>query len=228
MDSMIHLANLLYLASFTMRDILRLRILTVIAASSLITYYYFQAEPLLPAIYWNLAFIALNLYWIGRILLERRPVRLSEDEVQLCNMVFNSLTPQEMLKLLKLAHWEDVPVGKWLVEAGKKVDRLCVIFSGRARVEAQGKPVTDLGPGELIGQMSFITNEPAAVHIVAAEPTRCVTWYKSTLKDFLSLHPDLRAAFQVVLGMDLSHRVKAAWTQKGEGDTATLQPNEES
>ena len=217
MGSMVHVANLLYLASFMMRDILWLRVLTVIGASFLLPYYYFQAEPLLPAIYWNLAFIALNLYWIGRILLERRPVRLSADEVQLCNMVFHSLTPQEMLKLLKLAHWEDVPVGKWLVEAGKKVDRLRVIFSGRARVEAQGTPVTDLGPGDLIGQISFITNEPAPVRIVAAEPTRCVTWYKSTLKDFLSLHPDLRAAFQVVLGIDLSHKVKAAWTPTGDG-----------
>lgn len=221
MDSMVHVANLLYLVSFTMRDILRLRVLTVIAASCLMPYYYFQAEPLLPAIYWNLTFVALNLYWIGRILLERRPVQLSEDEVKLCNMVFHSLTPQEMLKLLKLAHWEDVPVGKSLVEAGKRVDRLRVIFSGKARVEARGEPVTELGPGELIGQLSFITNEPAPVRIVAVEPTRCVTWHKSTLKDFLNLHAELRAAFQVVLGMDLSHRVKAAWTEKGEGGAAT-------
>ena len=214
MDVMVHVANLVYFASFTMRDILRLRVLTVIAASCLIPYYYFQTEPLLPAIYWNLVFVALNLYWIGRIVLERRPVQLSEDEVQLCKLVFHSLTPREMLKLLRLAHWEDVPVGKWLVEAGKKVDRLRVIYSGRARVEAQGKPITELGPGELVGQMSFITDEPAPVHIVAAEPTRCVTWYKSTLRDFLNLNPDLRAAFQVVLGVDLSHRVKAAWKRQ--------------
>ena len=147
MDAMVHVANLLYFASFTMRDILRLRVLTVIAASCLIPYYYFQAEPLLPAIYWNLVFIALNLYWIGRLALERRPVKLSEDEVLLCNMVFHSLTPREMLKLLKLAHWEDVPIGKWLVEVGKKVDRLRVIFSGKARVEAQGPAVVELGPG---------------------------------------------------------------------------------
>ena len=73
MGSMVHVANLLYLASFMMRDILWLRVLTVIGASCLLPYYYFQAEPLLPAIYWNLAFIALNLYWIGRILLVSCP-----------------------------------------------------------------------------------------------------------------------------------------------------------
>ena len=38
--------------------------------------------------------------------------------------------------------------------------------------------------------------------------------------DFLNFHPDLRAAFQVVLGMDLSHKVKTAWTQKDEGGEA--------
>ena len=54
-------------------------------------------------------------------------------------MVFHLLTPQEMLKLLELAHLEDVPVGKWLVESGKKVDQPRVIFSGRARLKAQGK-----------------------------------------------------------------------------------------
>ena len=93
-------------------------------------------------------------------------------------------------------------------------------------MEAQGQAVVELGPGELIGQMSFITNEPAPVSIVAAEPTRCVTWHKSTLRDYLDLHPELRAAFQLVLGMDLSHRVKAAWTHKREDGTTTLQPSE--
>ena len=40
-----------------------------------------------------------------------------------------------------------------------------------------------------------------------------------SVNGLLNLHPDLRAAFQVVLGMDLSHRVKAAWTQRGEDGT---------
>ena len=81
-------------------------------------------------------------------------------------------------------------------------------------MEAHGNPVTELGPGELIGQMSFITDELAPVSVVAVEPTRCVTWHKSTLRDFLNVNPDLRGAFQVVLGIDLSHKVKAAWTQQ--------------
>jgi len=39
-------ANLLYLASYSVRDILWLRILTIVAAVLLIPYYYLQAVPL--------------------------------------------------------------------------------------------------------------------------------------------------------------------------------------
>ena len=46
-------ANLLYLASYSVRDILWLRILTIAAAVLLIPYYYLQSQPLWIAISWN-------------------------------------------------------------------------------------------------------------------------------------------------------------------------------
>ena len=76
MDIMIHVANVLYLLSYLMRDILWLRAFTVIAAVCLVSYFFFRPDPLMPAIYWNLLFTSLNIYWIWRLLLERRPVRL--------------------------------------------------------------------------------------------------------------------------------------------------------
>ena len=60
MEALIHSANVLYLVSYTMRDILWLRVFTVIAACCLIPYFYFQTEPLLAPIYWNLLFIVFG------------------------------------------------------------------------------------------------------------------------------------------------------------------------
>jgi hypothetical protein len=54
-----------------MRDILWLRIFTVVAAACLILYFYFLPEPLLTPVYWNILFIALNFFWIARLLHER-------------------------------------------------------------------------------------------------------------------------------------------------------------
>ena len=79
-ELLIHAANLLYLFAFMVRDILWLRILTVIAAAFLIPYFFFRPEPLITPIYWNLVFTGLNLFWIARLLLERRPVKLSAEE----------------------------------------------------------------------------------------------------------------------------------------------------
>ncbi len=71
MDYLVHIANLLYLASYLMRDLIRLRVLTVVAAFCLIPYFYLQPTPLTAPICWNLFFIALNVGWIVRLVREK-------------------------------------------------------------------------------------------------------------------------------------------------------------
>ena len=50
--------------------------------------------------FWNLVLVTLNLFWIIRLLLDRRPVKLSDDEKQLCQITFRTFTPREMKKFL--------------------------------------------------------------------------------------------------------------------------------
>jgi len=66
MESLIYIANGLYVASYFMKDILRLRLLTVTAASCLATYFYSLPEPLWTVIGWNTFFIGLNVFQIAR------------------------------------------------------------------------------------------------------------------------------------------------------------------
>ena len=71
MDSLIYVANILYLLSYMVRDILHLRILTIVAACCLVTYFYNQAEPLMTVVYWNLFFVALNAFQLSNIVFGR-------------------------------------------------------------------------------------------------------------------------------------------------------------
>ena len=66
MESLIFVANGLYVASYFMNDILRLRLLTVTAASYLTAYFSLLPQPLWTCVGWNLFFIALNLFQIAR------------------------------------------------------------------------------------------------------------------------------------------------------------------
>ena len=66
MEYLINIANVLYLLAYFMRDIRWLRAFTIIAASLLSAYFYFQPEPLMTPVYWNLFFGALNAYHLVR------------------------------------------------------------------------------------------------------------------------------------------------------------------
>jgi hypothetical protein len=57
-------------AYFTM-DMLRLRILTLTAATCLAIYFYCQPVPMLNVVAWNVFFIMLNLTQIVRLVLAR-------------------------------------------------------------------------------------------------------------------------------------------------------------
>lgn len=72
METLVYIANVLYLASYFVQDMLRLRILTVFAAACLIGYFYLQPQPMMTVVYWNLFFVALNVFQIGRIVATRR------------------------------------------------------------------------------------------------------------------------------------------------------------
>ena len=211
---LIHAANLLYLFAFMVRDILWLRILAVVAAACLIPYFYFRPEPLMTPIYWNLVFTALNLFWIVRLLLERRPVKLSDQEQRLCELVFRTMTPREMIKILKLATWKEAAEGECFVERNKPLDRLMVIYSGKACAEVDGRNVTELQPGQFIGSISYVTEERAPASIVALEPTRYVSWDKSKLKAFMGKNPDLHSALKTTLAIDLTKWLQASWARE--------------
>ncbi len=71
MEVLINSANILYLLSYFVKDMLKLRILTIVAASCLIAYFYFQPEPMLTVVYWNSFFVAQNLFAIVRLLVKR-------------------------------------------------------------------------------------------------------------------------------------------------------------
>ena len=88
MENLVHIAYVLLLISYVVRGILWLRLMTVVGSLTLLPYYYFQSTPLYEAIGWNLAFIAINVFHIVWLLLDRRPVHLKGEELRLYRLVF--------------------------------------------------------------------------------------------------------------------------------------------
>jgi hypothetical protein len=72
MEYLLSTANVLYLLAYVVRDMLMLRVLTVVAASMLTAYLYLQPEPLVMAACWNLVFVILNAVWAYGLIKARR------------------------------------------------------------------------------------------------------------------------------------------------------------
>jgi CRP-like cAMP-binding protein len=209
MAYLLHTANVLYLLSYLVKDILWLRLLTVVAGVLLMTWAFLQPQPLWASLAWNALFLTINLYQSWLLILERRPVRLSERETLLYRLAFRTLTPREFLKLLALGRWEEAAPETRIVERERGLDRLMVIASGRMGVKVADR-VVELGEGRFVGEMSFITGEAPTADVVALDASRYVSWPRAELKTFLAQHPPLRAAWQSVLGADLVSKLRAA------------------
>lgn len=197
-------ANVLYLASYSVRDILWLRVLTVVAAALLIPYYALQASPLLVAIGWSAVFIAINAYWIARLILERRPVRFTVDEARLRALSFPSLTPREARNLFTMGVWDDVAVSASLVQHDNNSDRLSVILRGVADVVHDGTKIAELGEGQFAGAIDQRAAE-LKIDVVVRKMVRVMCWPHDRLSTFLAARPDVALALERSVGLEVQH-----------------------
>jgi hypothetical protein len=162
----------LLLVAYTVRDILWLRLFAL--ASSLIAMPYFalQPTPLWEALGWSVLFAAINLFQSWRLFVERRPVRLTEEEEHVRQLVFRALPPRKFLQVLSLGAWRTAQAGEHLLERGKPAESVSLIVRGTVRVTRDERVLGELGAGEIVGSALILTGAAADVDAVAVEQVR--------------------------------------------------------
>lgn len=208
-DYLVHFANILLLVSYSVRDILWLRWFAVASALTVVPYYLVQPNVLWPPVLWGLVFVAINLFQIARIYLERRPVVLSADEQKLYDMGFHALRPREFVSLLLAGEWRDAAAGDKVLTEGKPVSSICIVISGTVQVRRQGREVGVIQPGTLIGTAVALTGEPSAVDATFAEAARYICWPLYSIRSFLDKRPELRVTLQALANQDLAKKLEA-------------------
>ena len=198
-------SNLLYLSSYIVRDILWLRILTILAIGLLMPFYGLHQHW--DAVAWEGVFMLINIYQTAVLLHDRRPVRLSDQDKELRDLAFPRLAAHEFRSLMSIAEWKECQAGEALIEQGAVFSRLMILHQGRLVVETGGETLAELGPGRFIGEMSFITGEATTADVRAAEPARYVSWSSDKLETLFKKQPDLRTAVQLLIANDLAAKL---------------------
>jgi CRP-like cAMP-binding protein len=211
METFIHLANGTFLASFLVRDILKLRLLSIAGGAFLLVYFLGSVPIVWPSVGWNVLFACINGLQVVRLLLERRPVRMSEDEHELHRVALGSLSPRQLRTIAKAARFESIREGEVLVHAGRMPDELDVVLEGEVAVEHDGEPLARLGTGKFIGEMSFLTRTPPRASALVCSPgVRVARLDVRELRQMLDADHELHAAMQAILGGDLAAKLRAA------------------
>jgi len=207
---LVHLANVLFLVSYSVRDVLWLRAASVAGGALLLVYFVLQSPPLWAAIGWNLVFATLHLWHIGRLVNERRPVHLTPDEARVFTLAFRSLRPLEVRRLVAAGQVREAREGEVLCERGDRLGELLLVLEGTAEVEVDGERIVTLFPGRFVGEIAFLAGGPASARVRARAGLRYVAWDVATLRRFLDGHDAVKGALQLVLGLDVAHKLRGA------------------
>lgn len=199
LDYLISLSSLLTVASFSVRAMLPLRALAVASQVFAVPYFMLQPTPLWTPVGWTGLFMAINLYHITRILLERRPVKFAPDEQRIYNLAFRNFEPREFIRLLKIGEWGNAKQGDTILTRGQAIEKILVPISGTVSASQNNRVVAQLHPGEVIGSGIALAGQGSAFDAVFAEDARYMSWSVTDINRFLDNNPDLALKFNDVV-----------------------------
>ena len=200
-----HLAFGLIAFSFIVKDILYLRLVSILASLFSVFYnWVIPVEPMWIPIGWNFVFVLLNLYHIAVLMYEKRPVKMNDKNAELYETLFKDMTPVEYLKVSKIAEWKTFKPGEIIIQQGMPVKDLHLIYNGTVDVVVKDKTVAQLKDGQFVGEMSFLTEKPATATCVVKHDTECLVWKQEQFKDLLKRNPSLYFTIQSLLSAQVS------------------------
>ena len=199
-----HLAFGLIAFSFLVKDILWLRIVSILASLFSVFYnWVIPIEPMWIAIHWNFVFIILNLYHIAVIIYEKRPIKMAPKDKELYETLFKDLSPVEYLKISKVAQWKKYKSGETIIRQDHLVPDLILIYNGTVDVVVENKKVAELKDGQFVGEMSFLTEKTATATCIVKHNTECLVWKQPEFKELLKRNPSLYYTIQSLLSNQL-------------------------
>ena len=202
------IANSLYIVSYMVTSMFWLRLLAVIAALSTFPYFYFQAEPLWSALFWQCAFLMVNLVNLVILVMSMRTPNFDEFETAAYKLKFTGMKPHEVVPIFKAATHRQLDDHEQLLTEGAHNETLFLIVSGRCRVEKNGLDIAELKAGNFVGEFSFTSGEPTSANVYAIGETRLMAWTNASVMQLSKRNMLLASYLHQLCNADLSDKLR--------------------
>jgi NTE family protein len=144
---------------------------------------------------------------------ERQPYH---DELlyRLLQACFGDIEPQLLASLWPRLTWVELPGGQTLMREGEPGDAMYLLVSGRLRAYTQGddaalRPVGEVTRGELVGELSLLTDDRRSATVLAVRDSLLVRLAKTDFDALMASHASVTRA----MTRQVIHRLMAAPTR---------------
>ena len=81
-------------------------------------------------------------------------------------LLFSGCSQKELEKIAKAGDEVSMPAGSLIVDQGQTGREAFVILSGTVTVKRNGKKISTLGPGNIVGELSLLDHGPRTATVV--------------------------------------------------------------
>jgi len=202
----IHLAYLITFVALAIRDVLFLRIVLSLANILQVVYQYgFNNQP--DIAFWNSLFLMINAVQVFKLIRERSPVKIPDEIEDIYKTKFSYMTQREFLYFWNLGTQKEAE-SQELMKEGDYQKSLFLILSGNAQVSREGRVIATLHRPEFVGEISFITREPASADVYVKSKLYYIEWDQAELRRLKLSNPSFWTKLNQILGEDLAKKIK--------------------
>lgn len=208
-----HFTYFLLIVSMLMRRMVWLRSFAVASGVAKIIYRaFFVFDPV--SVLWETVFVLVNIGQLLLIWYYERHHRFTEDQRHFVDSMPLSVERRVLKRLLSFATVREIPADAVLVGEGEVVKDLLYVATGVARIESAGRIIAVCGPGDYLGEMSFLSGEAATATVVASRPMRVLAFDQQRLHAAVISDAAIHRAMEAGLNRNLVGKLVRANTAR--------------
>ena len=204
-----HFTYFLLIVSMLQRRMVMLRLFAVSAGLAKVIYRsVFLFDPV--SVLWETIFVLVNVVQLLLIWYYERHHRFADDHKHFADKMPDDVDRRAIKRLLDQAELKRFDVDTRLTVEGGPVKQLIYLVEGIAKIEHNGRLVAICGPGDYIGELSFLSGKPATATATVVKPTRALIFDQARLAASSAADPQLRRTLESALNRNLAGKLTRA------------------
>jgi CRP-like cAMP-binding protein len=122
--------------------------------------------------------------------------------------ILGRLLDEDIEWMISVGTRRSLAPGAPLIRQGEPADALSIVLDGRLAVEIGGQQITQLGVGEIVGEMSFVDADPPSATVRAARSSLVLCVPRDALARHLEADLGFAARFYRAVATVLSGRLR--------------------